>query len=367
MKLNKGNKAFSLVELLISILLFGIISASIMITMSTSFRTAMVSKNVNDMTQSTNSIFESIKKDIELAGTFVMGGMNIPNNNPTRVIGGFDNAGCRNNLVSDVPVFDVSGINQLGVIPAGTDTIAFAFMRPQEEMGLIGCDPTAGPIDAPVELTAAYDNTAGMMFLTVGDNSEFICHFTGNTQRPILAVIMDRSKGMLSEIFSVRNMQLNRIDIANDGFSSGILLDSFDAGSMVYLLGSAPNTGKIEYFILESSDANPADPNTPLRSLVKRVNNREIFPVADNITDLQLTYFFTNGLAGNQVTATPAAVQVDMTVRSQEMIIGDPGSAPDVDPVTETDRARYFEHTYTSIIAMTGTVYKPGFDVVYYP
>ncbi len=364
MNVSKNRKAFSLVELLISILLFGIISASIMVTMSSSYRTSMVSKNVGDMTQSTNSVFELIKRDIELAGSFVMGGIFIPNNNPTRIISGFDNPGCRNNITVAVPVMDISGINQLGTIPAGTDTIAFALMRPASELGIAGCNPATGPID-PVATTAIY--TTGSSSLTVGDNSQMICHFNNDAKRPMYAMIMDMSAGMLCEIFSVSRMQLNRIDIASDGFSSGTLLNSFDSGSMIYLLGSTPNTGKIEYFILEKTETNPSDPNTPLRSLVKRVNNRDIYPVADNITNMQITYFFTNGLSSNNLTATPAAIQLDMTIRSEEMIIGDPGSPPDIDGVTQTDRARYFENTYTTIISVMGTVYKPAFDVMYYP
>lgn len=363
MKMQKNHKGITLIELLISIVIFGIISAGIMMTMSGSFRTTLVTRNVNEMTQNTNAIFELIKRDLELAGSFVLGGILIPNNNPQMIGGGFDNAGCRNNIPADIEVRDLNN-NLLGVIPAGTDTIAVAFIRPAAELGIIGCDPNAGPIDH-VEVTSAY--SSGDSNLTVGDTSDFGCHLTNNAARPMFAVITDAVQSMLCEMFTISSVQANRINIANDAFSSGSLLNNFNAGSRVYLLGSRPNTGKIEYFILQSDQPNPRDPNTPLRSLVKRVNNREIYPVAENITNLQIRYHLTGSQVSNIVFGTIAGIQVDLTIRSDDMIRGGPDSVPDIDPVTLTDRARYFEHTYTTLIAVTGTIYKQAFDLRYYP
>lgn len=342
--MNKNRqKGVTLVELLISIVIFGIISAAVMMTMTGSMRTSLTARNLNDMTQSINNVFDIIRRDLELAGNHVMGGLYIPNNTPNEIDNGFDTAGCRNNLASNVNVRDMSN-NLLGVIPAGTDTIAFAFTRSAGDINLL-CSTLSGFIP-PVDLTEDY--TAGSNTLKVDDADNFRCYMDENAQRPVFAIIIDNSPYGLAELFTVASASGNDLAIANDGFSNGGLSMAFNEGSRVWLLGPNPNAGKIEFFILEWDRVNPRDPNTPLRSLVKRINNREIYPIADNITNMQIKYILKerdettnrNIITDDLTTGVPAGVQIELTVRSDDMIMDS-----------------YIEETYTALISIKGTIY----------
>lgn len=368
MYIDKSQKALTLVELLISIVLFGIISGAIMMTMSGSLRTTLVSRNVGEMTQSINNIFETIRRDLEMAGTHTMGGITVPNNDGAKVIyGGFDGQHCRNDIPDDIEVRNIND-EVIGVIPAGTDTIAFTLTRPARDFGLIGCD--SGTLVDFIDLTENYINNVGASTLKVTGTDQWQCYFNrvNSSDTYIYALIIDRNQGMLGEMFAISGIRPNEVHIANNEFSRGYLYHSFQADSRLYLMGSNPNAGKIEYFIIEWDEDNNKDPDMPLRSLVKRINNRDIYTVADNITNMQITYFLDDNTSSEAFTGgIPSSIEIELTIRSDDMIIGTPGMAEDIDPVTRTNTARYFETSFSTLVSIKGTVYKPSFDVRYYP
>lgn len=348
MKLSKG---LSLIELLISIVIFGIISTAIMLTMTSSFRTATVSRNINEMTQSINNAFEIIQRDLELAGNHVMDGIYIPGNTPSMIIRGFDNTGSLNNIPSDIDILNMNG-DRIGWTPAGTDTIAFTFTQSAGDFDL-RCSSISTFIKS-TETTALYSQGSASA-LTVDNADDFQCYMDENSQDHVFALIinqiMSNSDLKYSELFTIEDISGNNINIADDGFSNGDLNNDFNEGSRVYLLGSSPNAGKIEYFILEWDEVNPRDPNTPLRSLVKRINNREVYPIADNIIDMQIRYITDDGKILSQITdEIIGAVEIEITIRSNDIISDN-----------------YIEQTYSSLISVKGTMYRETDGDRYYP
>lgn len=374
----KGNNGqidgFSLIELLISIIIFGFISAGIVIAMRSSFQTTHLSRNLDELAINLNQSLDIMKLDIQNAGRYVSAGIIIPNNPvDTTISFGFDQNSCINNIPVNTDITDIGG-NIIGFIPQGTDTIAIATMAPPEQLNLMGCDPN-GPAMGPQPITVSY--ISGASFLDLEDASDFSCYMNNNLERPVFAVLFASIGGeMISEMFTIDSILGNNLDIADDSFSGGLLSRDYPRTSRVYMLGTRPNTGKIEYFILESYQPNPRDPDVPLRQLVKRVNNREIFPVSDNITNLQIDYIMYDGTRLqnlNPVTLNydyfPVIVEIMLTARTADMVRGDPDTPDDIDPVTLTNRARYLEETHHSVITVKGTTYKSTFEVAtpYYP
>lgn len=363
----RHNRGFSLVELLVAIALFGFISAGIVIAMRTSLQTTHLSRNLDELSISLNHSINTMRRDIEQAGRFVSQGIRIPNNpGNTEIRFGFDLGECLNDIGSAIIVNDPAG-QRIGTIPAGTDTIAIATMAPPIQLALVGCDPAEPPI-GPQRLSVNYLETAN---IEVQDASEFSCYLANHSGMMIFAILFGLDgQNIISEMFTIADINANTITIANDAFSNGTLSREYSSQSMVYLLGANPSVGKIEYFILESDQQNPSDPDVPLRQLVKRTNNRDVFPVADNITNLQVRYNLFNGTRVADISAIhisnanyPVVVEIVLTARSSDMVRGDSNTPDDFDPVTGTNIARYIEETYHSFITIKGTTYKQTNEV----
>lgn len=364
MPVYKNNRAFSLVELLISIVIFGFISAGIVITMRSSMQSTLLSRNLDDLNINVHQALNIMKQDIENAGRYVSQGIWIPNNpaGSQMVNFGFDITGCRNDIASDITVTNIAG-DDIGIIPEGTDTIAITTMAPPIQLDLRGCDPD--DIIMPQGLTNMY--FPGAPILSIADAGDFTCYFNNTTTAPVYAVLFSRiGNAINAEMFSIANINLNNLTIANDGFSIGRLNRAYNADdSFVYMLGPNANAGKIEYFILESDETNPKDPNVPIRQLVKRVNNRDIYIVADNITNVQFVYTMNNSDRLDDISTItlrndrhPVLVDIFITVRSGDMIRGDANTPDNFDPLTGTNIARYVEETHHSIVTVKGTTYK---------
>lgn len=373
MKFQK-NSGFSLIELLISIVIFGFISAGVMLAMRSSFRTTQVSRNLDDISINVTQALSIMKLDIQEAGRYVSQGIVIPNNPVSTSINyGFDTNGCHDDLTASQNISNLSG-TPIGTIPAGTDVIAFTTMAPPQQLGILGCNPNAGPI-GPQNLTVNY--VSGSNTLDVADASDFACYLASTAERPVFAILYASiSNTILSEMFTISRISGNTVEIASDDFGTGTLSRDYYTNSAVYLLGASPNAGKIEYFILESNQPNPRDPNTPIRHLAKRINNREVFIVSDNITNLQVDYLMfdgsrTSNLKGEVLSNSnfPVVVELMLSVRSDEMLRGDEDSPADIDPVTLTDLARYVEETHHTVITVKGMTYKPTNQLgkPYYP
>ncbi len=373
MKFNKES-GFSLIELLISIILFGFISAGVMIAMRTSFRTTTVSRNLDEIGINVSQALSIMKHDIQEAGRYVSQGIVIPNNPVnTSILYGFDRNACHDDLSAPINISTLSG-TPLGQIPEDTDVIAFVTMAPPDQLGLIGCDPS-GPPAGPQPVSVNY--IAGANVIEVDDGSDFACYMANTAQRPVFAILFTSiSNNILSEMFTIENINANTLEIANDTFSNGTLSREYLTNSAVYLIGANPNACKIEYFILESNQPNPKDPNTPLRHLAKRINNREVYIVSDNITNLQAEYVMYDGSRIQDIASEPLSnsnfpvvVEIMLSVRSDDMVRGNEDSPADIDPVTLTDRARYIEETHHTIITVKGMTYKPTNEVAtpYYP
>jgi len=374
-----NQKAFTLVEMLISMVIFLIIMTGVYTLYYASFKTAEVARNVQGMNDSLRNSTDVIKNDLSKTLYNVYQGISIPN-----VGADISTISGQNDLTSYQYVYDAYGAT-IGKIPQHTDTVSLPIGADEYtiHLDLGSCDSgEAGP--DPMTVTSTMLQTDEV--IRVSGGGECDCYFdyvqANYSAAPLYCFIVGHTeKGLLSaqcELFELTGVSSSgsvyQLQHASSSFNtSNNLHHRYQQGAKVYMLGTHPSAGLIEYFVMEdTSHANPNDPSTPLKNLVKRINNRDVLIVAENVTNVQFRYYDNTGspydnpaliysIGGRYI----IGVEVEITNRSAERTRTDSTSAlpPDPDPVTGTDRARYIERTYSTYVAVRPAMFNDNNQV----